>query len=219
MSITLLIVIFTSLVSFRAFSDSKLRELLIFRPTLINDRKEYYRFITSGFIHGDTMHLLINMYVLYQFGDFAESVFTAIFTPAEGRIVYFIFYVSAIIVSSIPVYFRHQDNFSYAALGASGATSALVFAYILFAPWQWFVFPPLPGIILGFAYLAYSSYMDKRGGDNIGHNQHYWGAIYGVSFMLLCLAIKRPDMLSRLLDNLIQPKAPLFGQILPFIFG
>ena len=93
MSITLLIVIFTSLVSFQAFNNVQLREKLIFRPTLINDRKEYYRFITSGFIHGDPMHLLINMYVLYQFGEFAESVFTSIFTPAVGRIVFLLFYI------------------------------------------------------------------------------------------------------------------------------
>lgn len=219
MSITLLIVILTSLISFQAFNNPVLREKLIFRPTSINDRKEYYRFITSGFIHGDTMHLLINMYVLYQFGEFAESVFTSIFTPLTGRLVFLFFYITAIIVSSIPVYFRHQDNYSYAALGASGATSALVFSYILFAPWQWFVFPPLPGIILGFAYLAYSSYMDKRGGDNIGHNQHYWGAIYGVAFMILCIAKQRPYLLDRLLDNLIHPKASIFGLISPFIFG
>lgn len=205
MSITLLIVIVTSLISFQAFNNINLKNTLLFRPTLIKDRKEYYRFISSGFIHADMMHLLVNMYVLYQFGEQIENVFITIFQPAVGRIIFFVFYITAIIVSSIPTYFRHQDNFSYAALGASGATSALVFAFILFAPWQWFVFPPLPGIILGFAYLAYSSYMDKKGTSNIGHNQHFWGAIYGVSFMILTLAIKRPDILSRLMDNLFHP--------------
>jgi len=219
MSITLIIVIATVIVSFQAFNNTGLRESLIFRPTSIKDRKEYYRFITSGFIHADMTHLFVNMFVLYQFGQFAEQVFAGIFSPMMGRVIYALFYIAAIIISSIPVYFKQQDNYAYAALGASGATSALVFAYIIFRPWQWFVFPPLPGIILGFAYLAYSAYMDQRGRDNIGHSQHYWGAIFGVSFMLLVLKLKRPYLFDTLIDNLIHPKSSIFGHIFPFLFG
>jgi len=96
-------------------------------------------------------------------------------------------------------------------VGASGATSALVFAFILFDPWQWFLFPPLPALLFGVAYLWYSSYMDKRGMDNIGHNAHFWGAVYGIVFTLISAALLRPEMLNAFLVQLLKgPSAPPF---------
>jgi membrane associated rhomboid family serine protease len=207
-TITLIIVVMTSIISYQAFTNPAMKQKLIFHPVSVKERGEFYRFLTHGFLHGDFMHLIINMYVLYVFGEQIENIFTSeaitfvdssvpiiSFGPLKGRIIFLLLYFGAIIISSIPQYFRHQDNNYYMALGASGGTSAIVFAYILFIPWEWFTFPPLPGIVLGVAYLMYSSYMDKRGGDNIGHNAHFWGAIYGLVFTLLMAAIFAPDML------------------------
>ncbi len=212
MSLTLVIVIMTGLISFQAFSNPAMRAKLVFYPLAVKERGEYYRFLTHGLIHAHMGHLFINMFVLWQFGEFAENLFVrGLFGPVTGRIVYLFFYFSAIVIASIPDYIRHQDNPGYMALGASGATSALVFGFILFSPWQWFIFPPLPAILVGIGYLWYSSYMDKRGGDNIGHNAHYWGAIYGLTCIIAAIALTRPDIFGGLIENFLQgPEAPSF---------
>lgn len=208
MSITLILIIMTGLISYQAFYNPEMRAKLLFLPTSIKYSKEWYRFISGGLIHADWGHLVINMMVLYQFGEFAESMFNTIFDPLTGRLVYLFFYLSAIVVASFPSYLRHQNNYAYAALGASGATSALVFAFILFNPWQWFLFPPLPAILFGVAYLFYSSYMDKRGGDRIGHYEHFWGAVYGLAFMLFIAFFVKPGLLSFFISQLMDgPRA------------
>jgi membrane associated rhomboid family serine protease len=209
-SITLIIVIMTGIISYQAFSNISMREKLILHPVSIKERGEYYRFLTHGFIHADFGHLLINMYVLYVFGEYVEQVFTApqIFGPTKGRIIFVVLYLGAIILSSIPSYFRHQTNNFYRALGASGGTSAIVFAFIIFDPWQWFLFPPLPGILMGVGYLIYSSYMDKRGGDNIGHNAHFWGAVFGFLFTIVMFQIYAPEMIDVFIERLMSPRGP-----------
>jgi membrane associated rhomboid family serine protease len=203
LTLTNIIILITVLLSFQALQNRELLERFLFRPTVINDRKEYYRFLSSGFIHADWIHLGVNMYMLYLFGKFSESLFLFLFGHTGGKIAYLLFYLSAIVVSSIPSYLRHKDNYTYAALGASGATSALVFAYILYAPWQMFIFPPVPAIVFGVLYLVYSSYMDRRGGDNIGHNQHFWGAVYGLVFVIVSMAITKPGMIGRVIDGIL----------------
>lgn len=209
MSITLLLLIMTCVVSYQALQNPAMKARLLFYPYEIKRTGEYFRFITSGFIHGSWPHLFINVFVLYQFGIMAEEVFSQLFGVDYGKIVYIVFYISAIIVAGLPTYFRHQDDVGYRALGASGATSALVFFYIVFAPWAWFAFPPLPAIVFGILYLAYSSYMDKQGVDNIGHNAHLWGAIYGLIFTLTSIYIARPDLFDRLLSQLLAgPSSP-----------
>lgn len=212
MSLTIILVIVTSLISYRAFSDPHARAQLIFHPASIKSRGEYHRFLTSGFIHADLTHLLINMFVLWQFGEIVEQVFTSIiFGELWGRIAFVLFYLSAIVVANIPTYIRYQDQYGYQALGASGATSALVFSYILLGPWEWFLFPPLPAIILGIGYLYYSSYMDKHGNDHIGHNAHFWGAVYGITFFLVSASLLAPELLSAIITELLKgPKAPGF---------
>ncbi|GJM32494.1 MAG: rhomboid family intramembrane serine protease [Saprospiraceae bacterium] len=202
-SLTLILVVMTSLISYQAFNNPAMMQQLTFRPALIKQNGEFYRFLTSGFVHGSWSHLLINMFVLYQFGEFMEGFFSFIFGPGIGKIVYIIFYLSAIIIASIPTYFRYQDNFAYGAVGASGATSALIFGYILYDPWQWFIFPPLPALILGVGYLFYSSYMDKKGTDNIGHNAHFWGAVYGLLFTIVSIVAMKPDMLNEIMGRLM----------------
>lgn len=212
MSITLILVVMTGFISYQAFNNPEMRAKLLFHPVSIKNSGEYYRFLSSGFIHGSWGHLLINMFVLYQFGRFAEElVFPLLFGEAMGKIIYIVFYLVAIIVANIPTYFRHQDNYGYAALGASGATSALVFVYILFDPWQWFVFPPLPAILLGIGFLWYSSYMDKRGTDNIGHNAHLWGAVFGLVFTVVTIMAVQPELLDYIIARLLEGPRP-FGQ-------
>lgn len=209
MSLTIILIILTALISLQAFNNPNIQGQLIFHPVTIRETGQWYRFLSHGLIHANMMHLLINMFVLWQFGSVIESVFLSVFGDLNGRLLFLFLYFSAIIVASIGSYFKHRYNSAYAAVGASGATSGLVFSYILFDPWQWFIFPPLPAIVLGVAYLIYSSYMEKRGTDNIGHNAHFWGAIYGVSFTTIAIGIVRPDLIARFVALLLQgPTSP-----------
>lgn len=213
MSLTIIIIILTALISIQAFGNPQIQRQLIFHPVTMREVPgQWYRFLSHGLIHADWQHLLINMFVLWQFGSVIEQVFTddEVFGALMGRVLYVFMYFSAILVASVPTYFKHRHNPSYSALGASGATSGLVFGYILFDPWQWFVFPPLPAILLGVAYLMYSSYMEKRGMDNIGHNAHFWGAIYGAAFTLISLSLALPHFLSSFLQRLMEGPASPF---------
>jgi membrane associated rhomboid family serine protease len=211
MSLTLIIIILTGLISMQAFNNPNVRGQLIFHPVTIRETGQWYRFLTHGLIHGDLQHLLINMFVLWQFGTVIEDVFMSVFGGLFGRLAFVFLYFSAIVVASVSSYFKHRYNYGYSAVGASGATSALVFSYILFAPWQWFIFPPLPAILFGVAYLWYSSYMEKRGMDNIGHNAHFWGAVYGAIFTLVALTLARPEFLLYFIAELAKgPSMPSF---------
>lgn len=211
LTITLILVGMTVLISYQAFNDRNMKAKLMLYPVGMKRSGEYYRFLSSGFIHADWMHLIINMYVLYTFGEMIEPLFDKLFGQPWGRIYFLLVYVGSIIFGSIPSYFKHQDNSAYAALGASGGTSGVVFAFIVFAPWEWFIFPPLPGVLMAIGYLWYSSYMGKRGGDNIGHDAHFWGAVFGFVSTIVLVGILRPDVLPVLWDQLLAgPKMPNF---------
>lgn len=210
-SLTLVLIILTCLISYQAFNNPEMKAKLLFRPVDIRNG-EYYRFFTSGLIHGDFSHLLFNMWALYIFGELVENIFiTYLFGPTIGRVAFLLFYFSAVAVASLPSYFRHQDNYAYSALGASGATSALSMIFIMFLPWEWFVFPPLPGILLAVGFLWYSSHMDKRGGDNIGHNAHLSGAIYGIGFIIVASLLLKPELLTYMLQQLLAGPQPFPG--------
>ena len=207
---TFIIIAITCLISYMAFNNPQLRANMLFVPAAVKERGEIYRFITHGFIHADFMHLLFNMYALYIFGGAAEYAFGILFGQTFGKLAFLLFYLAAIGASSYVVYMRHQGNYAYSALGASGAVAAVMWPYIMFAPWNWFIFPPLPAILLGFGYIAYSHYSDKKGGTNIGHNAHLWGAIFGlVAYSVLCFFLE-PDLLNLFWTELINPKGPGF---------
>lgn len=211
MSLTLILVIMTAIISYQGFNNPATNAKLMMYPVRMKSGGEWYRFISHGFVHGDWMHLIVNMLVLYQFGEFLENAFVSVFGAGTGQILYVVLYLSAIVISAVPSYFQHQDNPGYAAVGASGATSALVFGYILFNPWAWFAFPPLPALLFGVAYLWYSSYMEKRGMDNIGHNAHFWGAVYGVVFTIISAFALRSELINYFIAQLLQgPTAPNF---------
>jgi membrane associated rhomboid family serine protease len=179
--ITLLIIAVTAIVSWLAFQKSSLAERLILWPPAIK-RGQYERLLTHGFIHADLSHLLFNMLTLFFFGRLTERVITSLAGPAT----FVLFYVSAIIVAILPSYLRHRDDTRYRSLGASGAVAAMLFAAILVDPWMMIFIPiPIPGILYGVGYVAWSWWADRNSMDGVNHNAHLSGAIYGVLFMLL----------------------------------
>jgi membrane associated rhomboid family serine protease len=199
---TIIIIAITCLVSFGAFKNDKIKSDLIMWPPAISRQKQWYRFVTSGFIHADMQHLFFNMFTLYFFGRAIEELYKNYL----GSFGFYIFYIMAIIISEIPSYVKNRNNSSYASLGASGGVSAVVFSYILLAPWSWFQFPPLPAIIYGIGYLVYTVYMSKKQSDNINHDAHFWGAIFGVTFTLLL----DKNILPYFLNQLMHPHGPGF---------
>ena len=198
-SINWIIIGITAVVSYLALQDRKLMDRLIFWPPAITKGKEYHRLLSYGLVHADLMHLLFNMITLYFFGRLIEQVYNAIAGPAG----YALFYVGGLLASILPTYWRHRNDAGYRSLGASGAVSAVLFAFILFDPWAMLIIfvIPMPAIVYAVAYTAYSIYMDRKGRDNVNHSAHLWGAAYGV----LVTIIVEPRVLGLFLDRLANP--------------
>jgi membrane associated rhomboid family serine protease len=188
LSITLIIIIITCIVSLLAFNNQRITEDLIFYPPAITNNNQWYRFLSCGLIHADAGHLIFNMLSLYMFGRFVEVQFISIFGES-GRWLYLLMYVLALAVSLLPTYFKNRENYYYRSLGASGAVSAVVFAGLMIAPYVevgLFLIPPIiPGFIFGPLYLLISFYLDRRGGGNINHSAHIWGAVFGIVFIIV----------------------------------
>lgn len=185
---TLFIIVITGVVSVYAFQRPEIMHRYNFSPYQIVQRKQYYRIFTHALLHVDWVHLIINMLVLYSFGNVLVFFFNHYFTFIPAALLLIIFYVLAVVASSLVSLFKQKDNYSYSAVGASGAVSAVVFACIFFAPLEKVLFfgvIPIPGIIFGLAYLVYSWYMGKKNVDNIGHDAHFWGAVFGFLFPLI----------------------------------
>ncbi|MCB9171081.1 MAG: rhomboid family intramembrane serine protease [Flavobacteriales bacterium] len=193
MSATLGIILVTALVSLLAFGDRRIFTLLLFEPFVIRSRREYFRFVTHGFVHAGWSHLFVNMFVLYAFGGAVESLLGPI-SGLSSHGVFLALYFSALVMASLPSYFRHVHDPNYRSIGASGAVSAVLFAHILMMPTRpiyLFLLPiPIPSVLFGALYLGYEWYMDRRGGDGVAHDAHFFGAIYGVLFT----AVLHPDL-------------------------
>ena len=203
LSITNIIVGITCLVSFVLMQNQTGKALLIFHPATIREHHQWYRFLTSGFVHADMMHLAINMFVLWSFGNAIERYFYPGFMGDFSAQKYMVLYFGGVVVSSVPAYVRHNRNPNYAALGASGGVSAVVFAAILFEPWQnlyLYGVIAIPQILAGAAYLLYSWYKDKKAADNIGHMAHFAGAVWG----FLITGLMNLELFTRFVQKALQ---------------
>lgn len=185
--------------TWQAFERPRLLDRLILWPPAIQRQRQYDRLLTHGFVHGDWMHLLFNMITLYFFGGLIERVFA----PYIGSVGFVLFYLSAILVAILPTYLRHRNDARYRSLGASGAVSAVLFAFVLISPWSliFVFFIPLPAILYAVLYVGYSIWMDRRGGDNVNYSAHLWGAGYGVLFTVLM----EPRAIAAFLSKLASP--------------
>ncbi|MEZ4700661.1 MAG: rhomboid family intramembrane serine protease [Rhodothermales bacterium] len=170
------------------FVDPSSIEKLSFKPRAIVDRKEYYRFLSAGFVHGGFGHLAVNMLTLYFFGPYLEDLLGIWKYVA-------LYFGSEIAAHALTFYYRRNDPM-YSAVGASGAISGIVFAFCLFAPFAMLgvmFFIPMPAILFAVLYTYGSIYMMKRAQaegasgvmGRIAHEAHLGGAIGGVLLTIM----------------------------------
>ena len=207
---TYILIGITALFSYVGFTKPGVKEEYMLNPYLIVHRKQYYRIFSSAFLHADWGHLLFNMITLYFFGSAmqdgveygVEPIFKILFGNKLGILYYLILYIGGFMFASLPALIKHKDNINYNALGASGAVSAVLFASILFSPYSSlyiFLIPvPIPAIVFGVGYLFYSAYMAKRNTDNIAHDAHFLGAIFGFLFQILL----KPELFNYFINSL-----------------
>ena len=185
--ITYAIILITCIISIITFSNSSVKKELILSPYKVLHEKKVWLLITHAFIHADFLHLFFNMYVLYMFGPYLELYFE--YNASLGFISYILFYILSAIFATIPALYKNGNNPNYLSLGASGAVSAVVFAYIVLYPLRELGIILLPGIwipgfIFGILYLLAENYMSKKKYSNIAHDAHISGSLFGVFFIL-----------------------------------
>lgn len=202
LSLTTILIGITALASIIAFNRPALLDRWMFMPYLIKQRNQWDRFILSGFIHKDYMHLLFNMFTFYFFGGVVERFFKFQFGLELGGLIFLGFYLIAIVLADIPTFLKEQRNSYYQALGASGGTSATVFASIILMPLSdicLFGLLCLPGFLLGGFFLIYSFVKGQQGQDNINHDAHLYGAIFGI----VCILLLSPNSAAMFLEQIL----------------
>lgn len=181
MPVTMCVLVFTAVMTFLAFSRPGLKERLLFDPFKVLCQRQYERMLTSGLIHADVMHFLVNA---YSFSGFAGAI-----EYNYGPWVLLLIYISSILGGSVLSLLVHRHH-AYRALGASGGVCGLIFASVFLLPGQavgFFMVPvPIPAYVYAIGFLIYSFVAHRRGKDNIGHDAHLGGAIGG---LLVALAL------------------------------
>lgn len=201
---TYIIIFLTCIVSIASFRNRALLDKLILKPYDVVHKRQWYRLLTHGLIHADYTHLFVNMLVLLSFGSNIERLFKSYQhagTISSSYLTYILLYFGGMIIASLYDVINRRNDRYYSSLGASGAVAAVLFCSIFFDPWgmiYFFGIIPIPGILFGVLYVAYSQYMGKRSADHINHFAHLYGALYGFIFPLLI----DPKFISLFLENI-----------------
>ncbi len=189
---TLLLVSIVLVSGYALFGNQQLISRLAFQPIKIS--KQPYRYITAGFVHVSLPHLLFNAITLYFFGPLLEIEL--------GSTRYLILYLGSLLSAHALTYFQKRDDVSYSCVGASGAISGILFAFVLFAPYQLiyiFAVIPIPAILFAGLFVAGSIYaMRAERSFGIAHEAHLGGAVGGV----LLTMILEPGVVPLFLDKL-----------------
>lgn len=200
LDVTLILIIVTVVASIYGWNNPHQQSKWIFNPYNTFHKKEYFRFLTSGFIHSDMAHLIFNMIALYFFGGVIERIYTGMYGNA-GIIFYLITYLAGIVVANLKTYFKYRDSIYYNSLGASGGVASVLFASILYRPTSsiclYFAIC-IPAFIMGALYLIYSYFSGKRRGDHINHDAHLYGSLFGIVFTILLRPVVVMEFIERI---------------------
>ena len=182
MSIAAIILVVTLATSLAGlYGSPKIIERSLFRPYWFLRRKQYATIVTSGLVHADLPHLIFNLITFYFFAFQLEKQI--------GGARFAALYLMGLVVSDAGTYFKHRNDPDYASLGASGAISAVLFASIVYFPWQkLFIIPiplPIPAPIFAIGYVAYSWYSARQARGRINHDAHLGGALFGLAFVAI----------------------------------
>jgi len=185
--IAVILIALNAIFSYQGLKKEAFMSRFDFHIDPILKRKEYYRMVSSGFLHVSWIHLGMNMVALY--------FFTQTLVGETGIVPYFVIYFSSLVGGNLLALFIRKNNGDYKAVGASGAVSGLVFAFIALGSGEGiqllFIPVPIPGWIFGAIYVAYSIYGIRAKNDNVGHEAHLGGGIVGMIVMVLY----QPDLL------------------------
>jgi membrane associated rhomboid family serine protease len=165
--------------------------LAVLRPYWLVRNSEYWRLISSGFVHANLSHLFFNLLTFYFFAFALEG------RIGTGR--FLTLYALGLLLSNLGTSYRHRKEPDYASLGASGAISAVLFAAIVYFPTSsLYILPipvPIPAPLFAVLYLAYSYYQSRHPSGRVNHDAHIGGALTGLAFV----AVTDPAAFSRLL--------------------
>lgn len=176
-SMTVILIGIISAFSFIALNNRKYYEAWVLSPYRMEDKKEYYRFLTSGLIHADFKHWAFNMVSLYFAGRNLEAMIGGFHIAA----ILFL----GIVISDFPSFVKHRHNRGYTSLGASGGVASVIFASIMVDPLREMI-GGLPAFVFAILYLLYSYYQSKaEARDNINHSAHFYGAVVGIAYVLV----------------------------------
>lgn len=198
------IIAFTLWASFRGFKSASFRDRWLLKPYLVHEDRQWYRMLSHGFIHADQTHLFLNLFVLWQFGSSVEDALSAgelgsSLLGLTNRWSFPLLYFGGLIFAGLPAMNKHRYNAGYASLGASGAVSAVLMAYILMYPTNtllMFFIIPMPAVAAGVLFFLYESHMNRKGRTGIAHDAHLVGALFGAAFVL----IYEPTLLAEAFD-------------------
>lgn len=174
--------VITILVSWAAFERPQLKKRLTLRPYAFVYKHQYDTIITSGFIHGDWFHLIFNMMAYYFFAFQLEMGMTKLSGPI-GHIYFAGLYLACMMLADVTTIVKHRNDITYGSLGASGAIAGVIFSSIIFNPGGSIVsgfFPmELPSPVFAVLYVVGSAIAGRMSQDNINHDAHLWGALFG----------------------------------------
>ncbi len=197
--VTVILIASVTVVSLLGWLIRPLRDALLLNPFRVRHNGQVHRLLTAGWVHGDASHLLFNMLSLYFF---AEPVFRVL-----GATRFLALYISAVILAFVPTTLRHMGNPGYNSLGASGAVTAVLFSAVMLDPTLklhvMFVPIPVPAALYAVVYLAYSAWQSRRSGQEVNHDAHFAGAVYGALFTYVFEAARVQIAMKSLMKTLL----------------
>lgn len=201
--LTVVILVATCGASFAAWRSPSVADAAVFYPPAVTYEREYLRFLTYGFVHADSWHLMFNMFAFWSFGTVAETVMAELL-PRTGGALFVVLYLSALVVSIVPSYRTHRQDGEYVSLGASGAVSAILAFTILIDPFAkvYVYLIPMPGWVFLVAYIAVSAWLARRPGSRVNHLAHLVGTGYGVVALVVLGAFFRFNVLLELVKGI-----------------